>query len=158
LLEYLLRIGLEAAAAQELPVQFHTGFGDDDADLRLANPLHLRPLFQDPALRAAPLVLLHCYPFCREAGTLASLYANVYVDLSLAIPLTAHGGAGAILAALEQAPTSKLLLATDASRIPELFYLGALYARESLATALEHLRECGWLSAAEAEEAACQAL
>src|SRR5207237_2601333 len=128
------------------------------ADLRLANPLHLRPLLQDPSVRGVPIVLLHCYPFCREAGYLASLYANVYVDLSLTIPLTAHGGAWAIMAALEQAPASKLLLATDASRIPELFYLGALYARRSLAVALTHLHSRGWLTQAEIQDAARRAL
>jgi predicted TIM-barrel fold metal-dependent hydrolase len=118
LLEYALRLGLEAASAQELPVQFHTGFGDDDLDLRAANPLHLRPLLQDATLRGASFVLLHTFPYSREAGYLAGLYPHVYVDLSLTIPFTAHGGAAAIRAALEQAPTSKLLLATDAFSIP----------------------------------------
>ena len=64
-------------------------------------------------------------PASGEAGSLAGLYSHVYADLSLTIPFTAHGGVPAILAALEQAPTSKLLLATDATSIPELFYLGA---------------------------------
>jgi predicted TIM-barrel fold metal-dependent hydrolase len=158
LLEYFLRAALESAAAQELPVQLHTGFGDDDLDLRAANPLHLRPLLQDRSLRGAPIVLLHTWPFCREAGYLAGLYSHVFVDLSLTIPFTAHGGAAAIRAALEQAPTSKLLLATDAFSIPELFYLGALYARESLGRALDQLQEEGWLTADEAEQAARQML
>ena len=156
--EYLLRIALEAAAVQGLPVQFHTGFGDDDVDLRAANPLHLRPLLQDKALRGATFVLLHTFPFSREAGYLAGIYGHVYVDLSLTIPFTAHGGVHAIRAALEQAPTSKLLLATDAFSIPELFYLGALYARESLATALNQLRAEGWLGSGQAEHAARQML
>jgi len=99
LLEYLLRVGLEEAAAQELPVQIHTGFGDHDLDLRAANPLHLRPLLRDPALRGAPIVRLHTWPFTREAGYLAGLYGHVYTDLSLAIPFTAHGGAAATSAA-----------------------------------------------------------
>jgi predicted TIM-barrel fold metal-dependent hydrolase len=158
LLEYMLRIGLEQAAAQELPVQFHTGFGDSDLDLRAANPLHLRPLLEDPALRGAPFVLLHTYPYTREAGYLASLYGHVFVDLSLTIPFSAHGGVEAIQAVLEQAPTSKLLLATDAFSIPELFYLGAVYARESLAASLETFRVTGWMTAEEAEHAAWQML
>ena len=33
LLDYLLLVALEEAAKQELPVQFHTGFGDTDVDL-----------------------------------------------------------------------------------------------------------------------------
>jgi predicted TIM-barrel fold metal-dependent hydrolase len=154
LLDYLLRVALALAAEQELPVQFHTGFGDDDADLLAANPLHLRPLLRDPALRSVPIVLLHAWPYAREAGYLAGIYANVYVDLSLAIPHTAHGGETAIRAALEQAPASKVLLATDASSIPELFYLGALYARESLSRALDHLHGTGWLTGRELEPVA----
>jgi hypothetical protein len=156
--DYLVHRALEIAARVELPVQFHTGFGDDDLDLRAANPLHLRSLLQDPTLRGASFVLLHTFPFSREAGYLAGLYPHVYVDLSLTIPFTAHGGVAAIRAALEQAPTSKLLLATDAFSIPELFYLGAHYARLSLAVALDSLRSEGWLTASQAEEAAHQML
>lgn len=158
LLEYLLRVALEAAAAQEMPVQFHTGFGDDDLDLRAANPLHLRSLLQDRTLRGAPVVLLHAWPFAREAGYLAGIYGHVYADLSLTVAFTAHGGVAAIRAALEQAPVSKLLLATDAFGVPERFYLSARYARESLAGALEGLRAEGWLTGDEAEQAACRIL
>ncbi|HZT44422.1 MAG TPA: amidohydrolase family protein [Chthonomonadaceae bacterium] len=158
LLEYLLRIGLDQAASQDLPVQFHTGFGDPDLDLRAANPLHLRSLLEDPALRGVRFVLLHTYPFCREAGYLASVYSHVYADLSLTIPFAAHGGAEAIKAVLELAPTSKLLLSTDAFSIPELFHLGALYARESLGMALSSLQAQGWMTAFQAEHAAQQML
>jgi uncharacterized protein len=154
LLEYLLRIALEEAAAQEVPVQFHTGLGDTDADLRAANPLHLRPLLEDEALRGTKFVLLHTWPYAREAGYLAGVYGNIYVDLSLTVPFTAHGGSAAIRAALEQAPVSKVLLATDAYGLPERFYLSALYARTCLAEALEGLTAEGWLTPDQAEQAA----
>src|SRR5262249_38327572 len=108
-LDYLLRAALEEAAAAELPVQFHVAFGDDDADLRTANRLQMRALLTDPAFRRVPFVLLHCYPYVREAGYLAALYAHVYIDVSLAVPLTAHGCAAAFSEALELAPYSKLL-------------------------------------------------
>lgn len=154
LLEYLLRVAMQSAAGQGLPVQFHTGFGDDESDLREANPLHLRPLLQDPSLCAAPVVLLHAWPYAREAGYLSALFGHVFVDLSLAIPFTAHGGEAAIRMALELAPTSKLLLATDAAALPERFYLGALCARQSLARALQSLYADGWLTITEADAAA----
>ena len=48
-LEYLLRAALEEAAVSELLVQFHVAFGDDDADLRSANPIELRALLTDDA-------------------------------------------------------------------------------------------------------------
>jgi predicted TIM-barrel fold metal-dependent hydrolase len=158
LLEYTLLIGLEAAATQELPVQFHTGFGDRDVDLRDANPLHLRPLFEDETLRGATFVLLHTYPFMREAGYLASVYSQVYVDLSQTIPFAAHGGAHALLQVLELAPTSKVLLATNAGGIPDLFYLGAWYLRHNLGVALTQLHAQGWVTHQQAEQTASQML
>jgi predicted TIM-barrel fold metal-dependent hydrolase len=153
-LDYLLRAALEEAAAAELPVQFHVAFGDDDADLRTANPLQLRALLTDPAFRRVPFVLLHCYPYIREAGYLAALYAHVFVDVSLTIPLTAHGSMAAFLEALELAPVSKLLFATDAHSVPELFFAGALHGRRALGRALEHLIGQDYLTAAQAEDAA----
>jgi predicted TIM-barrel fold metal-dependent hydrolase len=153
-LDYLLRAALEEAAAAELPVQFHVAFGDDDADLRTANPLQMRALLTDPAFRRVPFVLLHCYPYVREAGYLAALYAHVYIDVSLTVPLTAHGCTAAFSEALELAPYSKLLFATDAHSIPELFYVGALHGRRGLAQALERLIADDILSAAQAEQAA----
>ncbi|MFL5804401.1 MAG: amidohydrolase family protein [Roseiflexaceae bacterium] len=157
-LDYLLRAALEEAAAQELPVQFHVAFGDDDADLRSANPLHLRALLTDPAFRRTPFVLLHCYPYIREAGYLASLYAHVFIDVSLAVPLTAHGCTAAFAEALELAPVSKLLFATDAHSVPELFFAGALHGRRGLAQALDRLIAEDILSAAQAEQAALDIL
>ena len=153
-LDYLLRAALEEAAAAELPVQFHVAFGDDDADLRSANPLQLRALLTDPAFRRVPFVLLHCYPYVREAGYLAALYAHVFIDVSLTVPLTAHGCVAAFSEALELAPISKLLFATDAHSVPELFYAGALHGRRALAQTLGRLVDEQILSAAQAEDAA----
>jgi uncharacterized protein len=153
-LDYLLRAALEEAAAAELPVQFHVAFGDDDADLRTANPLELRALLTDPAFRRVPFVLLHCYPYVREAGYLAALYAHVFVDVSLTVPLTAHGSRAAFLEALELAPVSKLLFATDAHSVPELFFAGALHGRRALARALEQLLAEDYLTPRQAESAA----
>jgi uncharacterized protein len=153
-LDYLLRAALEEAAAAELPVQFHVAFGDDDADLRTANPLQLRALLTDPAFRRVPFVLLHCYPYVREAGYLAALYAHVFIDVSLTVPLTAHGCAAAFSEALELAPTSKLLFATDAHSVPELFFAGAIHGRRGLAQVLDRLVAEDIISSAQAAEAA----
>src|SRR5262245_24958429 len=67
LLDYLLGLTFEAACRNGLPVQLHTGFGDPDLDLRLANPLHLRGVLEDRRHRDLTVVLLHAsYPFMRE--------------------------------------------------------------------------------------------
>jgi uncharacterized protein len=112
-----------------LPVQVHTGFGDSDLLLPAARPGLLKPLIE--RFRDTAFVLLHCYPFVREAGWLAHVYGNVFFDLSLTIPHVARPAA-ALSEALELAPASKLLYASDASRTPELYLLAAIWWREAL--------------------------
>src|SRR5215208_1360770 len=83
LLDALLHVAFAQAARQEIPLQFHVGYGDADTDLLLGNPLYLRPIFQRSDYRGMPVVLLHeCYPYTRQGGYLAAVYQNVYLDLS----------------------------------------------------------------------------
>jgi len=91
-------------------------------------------------------VLLHCYPFVREAGWLAHVYGNVYFDLSLTIPHVSRP-AEMVRQALELAPVSKLLYASDAARTPELYLVAARWWRAALAEVLGEA-----LPASEAEE------
>ena len=150
LLDLLLPVAAEWAAARGLPLHLHTGFGDRDVDLRLANPLHLRPLLEGGALAHGPVVLLHAgYPYVREAAYLASVYPNVYVDISQATPLLAGPALTRVLEELlGLAPVTKLLYGSDAWGIPEWFWLAARTARRALAEAL------AWLPADEARWAA----
>jgi uncharacterized protein len=156
LVDFLLREALQVAAKHALPVQLHTGFGDADLDLRLASPLHLRPILEDPRFRSVPIVLLHAsYPFTREAGYLASVYANVYLDCGLAVPyLSISGMRGVFRQLLELAPSTKILYSSDAHGIPELFYLGAKWGREALGYVLDEAVRDGDLVAREAEDVA----
>jgi len=88
LLDYCLAIACEEARRLDLPVQFHTGFGNPDIDLLTANPALLRPILANPCYSGVPIVLLHMgYPYVRESAFLASLYADVYVDISLVVTL-----------------------------------------------------------------------
>jgi hypothetical protein len=134
------------AEGQPLPVQVHVGFGDSDLHLPRADPGHLKPLVE--RFRETPFVLLHCYPFAREAGWMAHVYGNVFFDLSLTIPHVARP-AELLREALELAPVSKLMYASDAARTPELYYLAAIWWREALADVLVDA-----LPQAEAEAAA----
>ena len=156
LIDFLLLEALEVATKYEIPIQFHTGFGDPDLDLRLSNPLHLRPILEEPRYESVPIVLLHAsYPFTREAGFLASVYPQVYVDFGLAIPsLSVRGMQHIIHQLLELAPTSKIMYSSDAHLIPELFYLGAKWGRETLGHVLDAAIHDGDLSSLEAEAAA----
>jgi hypothetical protein len=121
------------ASGAPLPVQVHSGFGDSDLHLWRADPSYLKPLIE--RFRETTFVLLHCYPFVREAGWLAHVYGNVYFDLSLTIPHVSRP-ASALEEALELAPVSKLLYASDAARTPELYLLAATWWRDALAEVL----------------------
>ena len=149
--DYLLRVALDVAARQALPVQFDTGFGDSDVDLLQSNPLLLRPLLEDRHFAAVPFVLLHAaYPYVRELSYLASLYPNVHLDLGLAIPHVASDLPAVVRQALSLAPTSRVLFSSDASALPELYWLAARWGRRALGTVLEELVEDGALGADEA--------
>jgi hypothetical protein len=121
------------ATGDPLPVQVHCGFGDSDLHLWRSDPGYLKPLIE--RFRGTPFVLLHCYPFIREAGWLAHVYGNVWFDLSLTIPHVSRPGT-ALEEALELAPVSKLLYASDAARTPELYLLAATWWRDALASVL----------------------
>jgi len=124
------------ATGAPLPVQVHCGFGDSDLHLWRSDPSLLKPLIERFA--ETTFVLLHCYPFVREAGWLAHVYGNVCFDLSLTIPHVARPEV-AVAEALELAPVSKLLYASDAARTPELYLLAATWWRDALAATLPEL-------------------
>jgi predicted TIM-barrel fold metal-dependent hydrolase len=132
LLDRLLLDALEAneATGKPLPVQVHCGFGDSDLFLPLADPTQLKPVIE--RFDGTAFVLLHCYPFVRQAGWLAHVYPNVFLDVSLSIPHVWRT-TEVVREALELAPASKLLYASDAARTPELYYLASRRFRRALA-------------------------
>lgn len=160
LLDTLLHVTFAEAARQEMPVQFHTGYGDTDANLLLANPLHLRSILEDQSYRGMPVVVLHeAYPYTREGGYLAAVYDNVYLDLSYATPFLGLGEMIAFTrAACGVAPFSKLLYSSDAVGVPELHWIGAMRGRRALGQVLGECVASGELTTAEAERAGADIL
>lgn len=153
LIDFLLGQALEIAAKHKMPIQFHTGFGDPDLDLFLANPLHLRSILEDSRYRDVSIVLLHgSYPYTREAAYFASVYPQVYLDFGLAVPFfSVSGMRETVRMLLELAPTSKIMYSSDAHLIPELYYLGGRWGREVLAQVLTVAISDGDLTTEEAE-------
>jgi predicted TIM-barrel fold metal-dependent hydrolase len=160
MIDFLVQEALAIAARYQLPTQFHTGFGDPDLDMRLANPLHLRPLLENPRYRQAPIVMLHAaYPFMREAGYLTAVYPQAYVDFGLAVPLLSVAGMRqTVQMLLELSPTSKIMYSSDAHVIPESYYLGAKWGRDILGQALDQAIQESDLTADEAAAAAIDIL
>jgi uncharacterized protein len=155
LLDTLLHVAFAEAARQQLPVQFHTGYGDTDADMLLANPLNLRAVLERHEYREMPVVLLHeSYPYTKQGAYLATVYENVYFDLSYGIPyLGYHEMVDFTRAAFSVAPFTKLLYSSDAVGVPELHWVSALDGRRILGQVLGECVANGDLSSTEAEEA-----
>ncbi|MEO7745171.1 MAG: amidohydrolase family protein, partial [Actinomycetota bacterium] len=160
LLDTLLHVAFEVAAAEQLPVQFHVGYGDPDADLRSAHPLLLRDVLEERAYREMPVVLLHgCWPFFREGAYLAAVYGNAHLDLSYGIPFLSRPEMRSMTrAALGAAPLSKLMYSSDGARVPELHWLGAHDGRRLIGAALGELVDDGDLTAAQARRGGEQML
>ncbi len=126
----LLRFGLHQALRLGKPLQFHVGFGDREADLHTTNPLFLLDFLRSSG--DTPMMLLHCYPYEREAGYLAQAFNNVYLDGGLAINYLGARSPGFIARLLEMAPFRKILYSSDGFGPAELHYLGARLWRNGI--------------------------
>jgi hypothetical protein len=114
------------------PLQFHTGLGDNDISLLDSNPGCLQPLVA--AFPKVPVVLLHSsYPYTQEAGYLATVYHNVYLDIGEVFPMVSRSGQETIMRqALELTPMSKILWSTDGHLQAETYWLANVQGREAL--------------------------
>ena len=134
--ETLQRFLIWCGVDLRLPVQFHVGYGDSDVDLHRCNPLLLTPLLRAIAPTGVPVMLLHNYPYHREAGYLAQVFPHVYVDAGLATHNLGARAPALLAEALELAPYGKFLYSSDAFGLPELYYLGAALFRSALSAFL----------------------
>jgi len=144
----LLRFGLYQALRLGKPLQFHVGFGDRDCDLRSANPLYLLDFLRNSG--DTPIMLLHCYPYEREAGYLAQAFNNVYLDGGLAINYLGTRSTAFIGRLLEMAPFRKILYSSDGFGPSELHWLGAQLWRNGIRDVLGRFVDADQWSVADA--------
>jgi predicted TIM-barrel fold metal-dependent hydrolase len=144
--ELLIAFGVHEAAAHGLPIQVHVGFGDRDMDLHRSDPMLLLPLLR--SMTPVPVLLLHCYPFHRQAGYLAQAFDNVNFDVGLAINYLGVRSTGLVAEALETAPFAKQLYSSDAFGPPELHVLGSVLWRRAMGLVLG-----GWIRTGDCTEA-----
>ncbi|GAB3031708.1 amidohydrolase family protein [Mycobacterium bourgelatii] len=137
----LLRFGLHRALRLDKPLQFHVGFGDRDCDLHKANPLYLLDFLRQSG--DTPVVLLHCYPYEREAGYLAQAFNNVYVDGGLSVNHLGARSPAFIGRLLELAPFRKILYSSDGFGPAELHFLGAALWRHGMYRVLREFVDNG---------------
>ena len=137
--------GIHAAVAAGLPVQLHVGLGDRDLDLHRVDPMLLLGLLRQPAVARVPVLLLHCYPFHRQAGYLAQAFPNVHCDVGLAVNHVGARSVEVVAESMELAPFARQLYSSDAWGPPELHLLGSVLWRRAMARVLGRwVREGDW--------------
>jgi uncharacterized protein len=149
--EVLHRFFIWCGADLGLPIQFHVGYGDRDIDLHRCNPLLLTGLLRALEPTGVPVMLLHNYPYHREAGYLAQVFPHVYADLGLATHNVGARATALLGEALELVPLRKFLFSSDAFGLPELYYLGTLLFRRALSAFLAARLDADDMSYADAE-------
>ncbi len=137
-----------------LPLQFHVGYGDSDVNMLDCDPLRLTRFLRATQDRGVPVLLLHNYPFHRNAGYLAQVFDHVFMDVSLTVHNTGALSRDIIRESLELVPFGKLLFASDAFGLSELYYLGARLFRVGLSATLGRLVDSGEMTDADAERVA----
>lgn len=146
----LLRHVLWAGVATGLPLQLHVGYGDPDLELHRCDPALLTGFLRLVAPRGTPVMLLHCYPFHRQAGYLAQAFPHVFFDVGLAVNYTGARAAAVVAESLELAPFGKVLFSSDAWGPAELHYLGAHLWRRAMGRVLGEWVDDGEWPAVEA--------
>lgn len=138
----LLRHLLWEAVDRGKPLQIHVGYGDSDIELHRCDPTKMTEFIRRTRTTGSTVLLLHCYPFQREAGFLAQVYPHVFMDTGAAVNYTGLGSVHVVREALELAPFHKVLFSSDAFGLPELYLCGALLWRRAVAELFG-----GWVAA-----------
>ncbi|GGI45742.1 putative TIM-barrel fold metal-dependent hydrolase [Agromyces flavus] len=135
------------ALEQGSVLQVHVGFGDGDLRFDRADPFLLQPFLAATQHTGGRVVLLHCYPFVREAGMLAHLYPHVHLDAGLALGQVGANADVVLRESLDLAPFSKVLFSTDAWGAPERVLVGAAAWRDAATGVLaDYVDRHDWLA------------
>ncbi|WP_330329796.1 amidohydrolase family protein [Streptomyces sp. NBC_00536] len=137
----LVRHLLWSAVESGLPLQLHTGAGDPRERPDRGDPALLTDFVRATAGVGGDLVLLHGYPYHRQAAQLAAAFPHVYADLGPALARTGARADAVLAELLELAPFGKLLFSSGGHELPELHVVAARVFREALGRVLG-----GWVA------------
>lgn len=147
----VLRTVIWAGVRTGLPLQFHVGLGDPDARLHRSDPGMMHEFLLTTQDTGTAVMLLHCYPYHRQAGVLASVFPHVYLDVGEALNHVGARSVAILAEAMEVAPFHKLLYSSDAWGLAELHYLGATGFRRDLAAVIDGFVGAGAWSRADGD-------
>ncbi len=118
------------------PLQFHIGYGDSDINLLRANPALLTDFMRATQDSGASIMLLHCYPYQREAAYLSQMFPHVYFDIGEAINYSGLQSRTIIGESLEIGPFTKQLYSSDGWGPAELHFVGSHLWRRGMTEVL----------------------
>ena len=119
--DFMMRFFVEKSIEYELPIQIHTGIQAGGQNiLSNSNPLNLNPLFMD--YPDAKFILFHGgYPFIFEAGTLAKMFPNVYIDSCWLALISTEAMKRSLSEWLDLVPANKIMWGGDTINVIEAF-------------------------------------
>jgi uncharacterized protein len=144
------RIGEELG----LPLQVHTGFGDPDLRLHLVDPALLHVFLESTMDSGLTVVLLHCWPFHRNAGYLAHAFGHAIVDIGLMLPFVGDRSRAVLAETLELAPFDSVVYSSDGRALPETHFLAAALWRHHFGRLLDEWIREGIMTTPDAERLA----
>lgn len=151
--DFLLRRALLSSIDLQVPVLVHTGLGDTDIVVPKCNPAFLADLLKDEEVMPARVLLIHGgFPYTIEAGWLANVLPNVFLELSSSLPpfLEPAVSAKRYGDLLRWVPLPKLVYGSDGSEFPEILWYYARAAKSAMAGALSELVDAGVFTVEEA--------
>jgi predicted TIM-barrel fold metal-dependent hydrolase len=127
------------------PIHLHCGGGDPDVQLTYARPSELFSFVaKHPQV---PLVLIHGgWPWMEEAAYLSSIFAHVYIDVSVMLPWASLGIDQKLEIVIGTVPGGKVMYGSDEASEPEVLWLAAKYGRAALHRVLDRAVEHDWLT------------
>ncbi|MFA1621970.1 amidohydrolase family protein [Rhizobium mongolense] len=160
---YTFTLALEECLKRNIPMQIHTGDGEaPEVILRNQDPFYLEEVVRfdhDNVMRMPKIIPLHAgFPSVGKAAWLSHIYPNCYFELSIMTPFVHQNLYQRYLQVMEVVPLSKILFASDAYHIPELYWLAGRWGKRYLAQALTELVVGGALGVDEAIDAASMIL
>ena len=125
------------------PLQFHIGYGDSDINLLRANPALLTDFMRATENSGSAIMLLHCYPYQREAAYLSQMFPHVFFDIGEAINYSGLQSRTIIGESLEIGPFTKQLYSSDGWGPAELHFVGSYLWRRGMTEVLSSWVEQG---------------
>lgn len=142
----LLHRVAEVCARLDRPIHIHCGGGDPDVQLTYARPSELFGFIA--AHTDVPIVLIHGgWPWMEEAAYLSSIFAHIYIDLSVMLPWASLGIDQKFEIVVGTTPGGKVMYGSDEASEPEVLWLAAQYGRAAVKRVLERAVDHDWLTA-----------